>query len=51
MTTSNVSHLNPMLSQLKEQHRNQIEVLKDKIKELEYQIQLLENFSNRIDDL
>lgn len=48
--TTNVTHINPMLAQLKEHHRNQIELLKEKIKELEYQIQLLENFSNRMDD-
>lgn len=48
--TTNVSHVNPMLAQLKEQHKNQIQVLQDKIKNLEYEIELLENFLNRSDD-
>jgi polyhydroxyalkanoate synthesis regulator phasin len=51
MTTTNVTHLNSMLSQLKEQHKNHVDALKEKIKELEYQIKLLEDFTNRLDDL
>jgi hypothetical protein len=41
---TNVTHINPLLFQLKIQHAEKIEVLQNKIKELQNEIELLNSY-------
>ena len=45
--TTNVTHINPLLFQLRQQHNEKIELLNKKIKSLEKEIELLTKYKER----
>ena len=49
--TNHVFHTNKMLFDLKEQHQIKIEKLQNKIKQLEEEIKLIQQFGGKIYDL
>lgn len=50
MTYHNVSHANHILKDLKDQHQKRIEYLESKIKEMQEELEILNNYQNRIYD-
>lgn len=50
MTYHNVSHANQILKELKQQHQKRIEYLEGKIKEMQFEIDTLNHYQNRIYD-